>query len=136
MDEALARAVRERADFVCEYCRFPARQYPAGFEIEHVIPRQHDGRTTFGNLAYACQRCNKHKGPNLAGIDRTTSRTKLVRVFNPRRHVWLFHFVWDGPWVVGRTPIGRVTVALLDMNDEQRVRVRTQMLTEGWNPDE
>jgi hypothetical protein len=136
MDEVLAQTVRVRANFTCEYCRLPARGRLLGFEIEHVIPLRHEGPTTFGNLAFSCQRCNRHKGTDLAGIDRRTSRTKLVRLFNPRRHVWSFHFSWDGPRIVGRTPIGRVTVSLLDMNDEQRVRVRTQMLAEGWNPDE
>ena len=136
MDEALARAVRERANFACEYCRFPAHLYPTGFEIEHIISRQHGGPTTFGNLAYACQRCNKLKGPNLSSIDRTTSRTRLVRLFNPRRHLWSFHFAWDGPRIVGRTAIGRVTVTLLGMNERLRVTSRTQLLAEGWNPNE
>jgi 5-methylcytosine-specific restriction endonuclease McrA len=97
MDEALAEMIRRRAGGICEYCRLPEALHPAPFEIEHVIPRQHGGSTTPSNLAYACLHCNRHKGPNLAGIDQATSRTKLVRLFNPRRHKWGHHFRWDGP---------------------------------------
>ena len=86
------------------------------------------------NLAYACLRCNRHKGPNLAGIDRLTLRTKLVRLFNPRRHSWSYHFRWDGPLIVGRTPIGRVTVDLLAMNGPERVALREELIDEGVFP--
>src|SRR5438552_7055390 len=115
MDDNLARAVRERATLACEYCRLPQSLHPGPFEIEHVVPVQHGGTEVFGNLAFACLHCNRHKGPNLAGIDRRTSRTRLVRLYNPRRHKWSFHFAWDGPYIRGRTAIGRVTVMVLAM---------------------
>jgi len=78
--------------------------------------------------------CNRHKGPNLAGIDWQTSRTKLVRLYNPRRHQWARHFAWDGPRLVGRTAIGRVTVEVLAMNDPVRIAVREQLIAEGVFP--
>jgi hypothetical protein len=134
MDESLAEAVRRRGGYACEYCLLPEALYDGTFEIEHVIPKQHGGRTTFSNLAYACLHCNKHKGPNLSGIDRLTSPTKLVRLFNPRRHTWSWHFRWDGPYVVGKTPIGRVTVQVLAMNDPVRVEFRRQLIAEGLFP--
>jgi 5-methylcytosine-specific restriction endonuclease McrA len=96
MDEELIDAVRDRAGGVCEYCRLPSSLHPGPFEVEHVIARQHGGPTVPGNLAYACLHCNRHKGPNLAGIDRVTSRTRLIRLFNPRRHKWERHFRWAG----------------------------------------
>ena len=39
-----------------------------GFEIEHIIARQHDGLTVAGNLALACFSCNlqRAKGTVLA----------------------------------------------------------------------
>ncbi|MFO0844956.1 MAG: HNH endonuclease signature motif containing protein [Gemmataceae bacterium] len=131
MDEATASAVRERARHVCEYYHLPASAHPAPFEIEHVVPKQHGGASALGNLAYSCLHCNKHKGPNLAGIDRVSSRTKLVRLFNPRRHTWRRHFRWEGPYLVGRTAIGRVTVQVLAMNDPVRVTLRQALLDEG-----
>jgi hypothetical protein len=134
MDESLIEAVRSRAGFACEYCRLPDDFHPGPFEVEHVIPQQHGGPSALGNLAYACLHRNRHKGPNLAGIDRVTSRTKLVRLFNPRRHKWDRHFRWDGPQLLGRTAIGRVTIYVLAVNDPVRVAVRQEFLDEGVFP--
>ena len=134
MDEETTAAVRGRAGDRCEYCQLPEEFHPGPFEVEHIIPVQHGGGDGLGNLAYSCLRCNRHKGPNLASIDRRTSRTRLVRLFNPRRHSWGYHFRWDGPVVVGRTPIGRVTVALLAMNDPVRVALREELIDEGVFP--
>ena len=131
MDETLAARVRSRAGFRCEYGRMPDGVHPWPFEIEHVIAVQHGGPTILGNLAYACLFCNRHKGPNLAGIDRKTSRTRLVRLFTPRRHRWAFHFEWDGGAIVGRTAIGRVTVYVLAFNQPGRTELRAALIAEG-----
>jgi hypothetical protein len=64
------------------------------FQIEHVVARQHGGRDAPGNLAFACLRCNLHKGPNLSGLDPTTQR--MTALFHPRRHKWDRHFGWAG----------------------------------------
>ncbi len=134
MDEATLRLVRERAGHRCEYCLLPAARVLLRFEVEHVVARQHGGSDALGNLAYACLHCNKHKGPNLSGIDRTRSRTKLVPLFHPRRHQWRYHFTLDGSRVVGRTPIGRVTVAVLAMNDPLMALLRQELIEEGLYP--
>ena len=134
MDETTASVVRERARYVCEYCRLPALIHPLPFEIEHVVAKQHGGPTALGNLAFSCLHCNRHKGPNLAGIDHATSNTKLVRLFNPRRHKWRRHFRWNGPELVGVTAIGRVTVHVLAMNDPVRVALRHTLIAEGVFP--
>ena len=84
-----------------------------------------------GNLAYACLHCNRHKGPNVSGIERRGRRTRLVPLFNPRRHKWDRHFRWNGPQLVGRTVIGRVTVVVLAINDPLRVAFRMALLEEG-----
>ena len=99
-----------------------------------MIARQHGGPTAPGNLAFACPNCNEHKGPNLASLDRATSRTKLVRLFNPRQHRWDYHFAFDGPLIVGRTPIGRATVNLLNMNARWMVALRAALIAEGVFP--
>lgn len=96
MGEPLADQVRERAGGRCEYCRLSDALHPGPFEIEHIIPKQHGGPTTARNLAYSCLHCNRHKGPNLAGIDRFQSRRSLVRLFHPRRHKWERHFRGTG----------------------------------------
>jgi hypothetical protein len=134
VDEALADAVRSRAGYRCEYCLIPEDRVLKPFEIDHVIPRQHGGPTALGNLAYACLNCNKHKGPNLSGIDRLRSRTKIVRLFNPRQHRWRYHFDFDGPRIVGLTAIGRVTVQVFNMNADWMVSLRAALIDEGVFP--
>jgi len=99
------------------------------FEIDHIIAEQHQGPTVPANLALACFACNHHKGPNLAGIDARTG--KRVGLFHPRRHKWRRHFRWGGPILVGRTPIGRATVAVLGINSPHRIAQRETLLLEG-----
>jgi len=132
--EAVRQAVRARAFECCEYRQLPETLVSLPFEVEHVVALQHGGSDALGNLAWACLHCNRHKGPNLAGIDRVTSRTKLVRLFHPRRHNWGFHFEWDGATLVGRTPIGRVTAAVLNMNAALMVALRQELIDEGVFP--
>ncbi|MBI3409117.1 MAG: HNH endonuclease [Planctomycetes bacterium] len=129
MNAVLARLVRERAGYVCEYCRIPQQLYPAPFEIDHIIAKQHDGPTRANNLALSCLHCNGHKGPNIAGLDPVTKR--LVRLFNPRRQRWTRHFRRTGPILIGRTPIGRVTVRVLNMNGPYLVALRKELMDEG-----
>jgi hypothetical protein len=133
MDESLVRAVRERAGDACEYRRVPQSAYPTvTFPIDPIIARQHGGPTTLSNLANISLYCNSHKGPNIAGIDPVT-RT-LTKLFNPRRHKWQKHFCWDGPCLVGLTPVGRTTIAVLALNDPEAVAVREALIEEGVFP--
>lgn len=133
MDESLAQEVRRRANHACEYCRMPQRFYPTvPFPIDHIIARQHGGPTILTNLALSCLHCNSHKGPNIAGID--PKNKKLTKLFHPRRHKWDRHFRWNGPYMPGRTAVGRVTVDVLAMNEDEVIEVRAALLEEGWNP--
>jgi hypothetical protein len=36
--------------------------------------------------------------------------------FHPRRHIWTEHFHLEGVTIIGLTPIGRTTIALLPLN--------------------
>ena len=126
MTEATRALVRKRAHARCEYCRL--RQADAPFlkhQIEHVVPRQHGGGDDPANLALACYRCNKYKGPNLTAFDPRTSR--VVRLFDPRRQRWPDHFSVRGLLILGRTATGRATVELLRMNAEKRRSLRGQL---------
>jgi hypothetical protein len=129
MNQLLAERVRRRAGDACEYCRIPRAFYPGTFEIDHIIARQHGGSTILANLAFSCLHCNGHKGPNIAGLDPRTK--KLTRLFNPRRQKWERHFRWKGPVLVGRTAVGRTTIAVLNMNGTYLVRLRGELLEEG-----
>ena len=132
MDRVLEQLVRERADGCCEYCGLPEIYSSAPFQMDHIIAEQHNGPTAASNLALACFACNHHKGPNLSGIDpRTRAKTWL---FDPRRHKWSRHFVWNGPVLVGRTPIGRTTIAVLAINAPHRIAQRAALIREGVFP--
>ena len=130
MDARLRQAVRQRAGDRCEYCRLPQNQdFFHPFHVEHIRPRQHGGSGDLQNLAWACHRCNLHKGTNLTGIDPDTNETVLL--FHPRRDAWPEHFAWDGPRIIGQSAIGRTTVWLLQMNADERVELRRLFLELG-----
>jgi hypothetical protein len=59
---------------------------------------------------------------------------KVVRLFNPRRQKWDRHFAWKGSWVVGKTPTGRATVAVLRMNLPHRRQMRKFLMEAGLFP--
>ena len=108
MDAALIRLVRQRTGDRCEYCRMPREYDDRAFEIDHIISRKHKGPTISGNLALSCFRCNSFKYLAINRIDDV--RRKVTPLFNPRRQKWSRHFRWEGPFLSGRTAIGRVTV--------------------------
>ena len=105
MNRALLAEVRRLAEGRCDYCRIPDSLDPLPFQIDHIVARQHGGRTVLENLAWSCLHCNKHKGPNIASIDPRTG--DLISLFHPRRQNWERHFAWNGATLVGRTRNGR-----------------------------
>lgn len=100
------------------------------FHVEHIIARQHGGTDDPAWLSYACAECNWAKGPNLAG----RFEGKLYPLFNPRTQSWQRHFYWEHTTLVGKTITGIVTVKVLNMNRDSRVRLRETLLFEGLFP--
>lgn len=130
MDANTRNLVRERAALLCEYCRLPEDADPyAVFHLEHIVARQHGGGDGLDNLAWACSRCNHRKGTNLASRCPETGAT--VELFHPRKQLWQDHFSLRGARIVGTTPIGRVTVRLLKMNEARRVRLRRELIRQN-----
>jgi hypothetical protein len=129
VNASLIRQVWQRADDRCEYCHLPAQFFPLTFHVDHITPRQHGGLTELDNLALACLHCNRHKGPNLAGLDPADG--ELTRLFHPRRDVWSDHFEWREIDLVGRTAIGRATVWVLAINAADFSSVRDSLQREG-----
>jgi hypothetical protein len=129
LDKATQQAVRDRAGRRCEYCCFPESFAELPFHFDHVIAQQHGGATTLDNLALACCYCNRYKGPNVASIDQLTG--EVVALFNPRRHIWREHFVWQGSRLSGTTDAGRATVQLLQINRADAVVVRQLLMKAG-----
>lgn len=132
MDSVLEAAVRRRAQRRCEYCHFPEELAELPFQIDHIIAKQHGGAPVIENLALACAFCNRHKGPNLSGVDPVTN--KVVRLFDPRKQSWPEHFSWNGPLLVGKTDTGRATIQTLAINRADAVAVRRLLFAEGSYP--
>lgn len=132
MDRAIKQEVRRRASFLCEYCRIPQAASLITFPVDHAIARQHGGSTTLDNLALSCPHCNLHKGPNLSGVDPVSGA--IVTLFNPRKNEWADHFAYQGALLVGLTPEGRATIAVLEVNDPDQVAARLVLIAEDLFP--
>lgn len=125
----LRKLVIERANFRCEYCLLPEKASLHKHEPDHIVPRQHGGKTTEDNLALSCLRCNRHKGPNIGSYDPHTG--ELTPFFNPRKQSWSEHFRFEGAEVLPLTAVARVTLKILRINDEPRIREREQLQKAG-----
>jgi hypothetical protein len=134
MEAALIRLVWQRAKGRCEYCQMPQAADEDPFEIDHIIARKHVGATVTSNLCLSCLYCNSFKGSDISSRDPKTRN--LTPLFNPRRNKWARHFRWQGAFLIGRTPVGRVTIALLRINDPFRVELREGLIAEGMFPPE
>ena len=69
-----------RDDHVCQYCGQKFR--PLELNLDHVIPRDRGGRTSWENIVTSCIRCNSHKAnrlPHEAGM-------RLIQ--KPKRPSW------------------------------------------------
>lgn len=128
----LRNAIRDRANFCCEYCLLPEDFSFFPFEPDHIIALKHGGPTELANLACSCLECNRLKGTDLASIDPETGL--IVRLFHPRQDLWSEHFELRGDIIIPRTAIGRVTEFLLQLNRPQVVSVRRQLLVRGHHP--
>ena len=126
MKRTLIVQVRQLAGNRCDYCHMSAEFDPLPFQFDHVIARQHGGLTVFENSAWSCLHCNKHKGPNIAGLDPLTG--KLVALFHPRLQRWDRHFQWNGSILCGRTAIGRATIRVLAINHPDAVAFRAELM--------
>lgn len=124
--------VWDRAGGRCEYCRMPQDLDIQPFQLDHVRARKHAGPTTPANLALSCLPCNSYKGSNVAGYD--PEGDDLQPLFNPRLDDWDEHFVWDGPVLRGKTPIGRATIDVLRINLPERVEHRRLLIEAGVFP--
>ncbi len=136
---ALRQRIRQRANFLCEYCHSSEEASASLFTMDHLIPQSLGGTDSEDNLALACHRCNGRRYNFINGIDPQTQT--IVPLFNPRQNRWSDHFIWsaDGEKILGITSIGRATVERLDMNDERHDDgsiqcARRLWICGGWHP--
>ena len=128
----LARQVEARASGRCEYCRMHQALQGATFHLEHIIPSSCGGATVLENLAWACPTCNFRKSDRESGVDPGSGLT--VPFYNPRYEAWSIHFCWKGYEVDGLTPVGRATIATLDLNHPKRIFIRRAEELFGYFP--
>jgi HNH endonuclease len=130
----LRRRLRDISDRRCSYCRSSETLMGIPREIEHIIPRAKDGKTTLSNRCFACHRCNQFKSNHTEALDDVTG--KIVPLFNPRVQIWHYHFKWsqDGIEIIGNTPCGRATVAALKLNNENIVVTRRIWIAMDLHP--
>ena len=121
--------IAERAGFRCESCRLHHDHAVKRHDPDHIIPRKHGGSESDDNLAWACFHCNRFKGSEVGAVDNETGQ--LVPLFNPRRQAWFDHFRLDGATIEPLTPIGRVTVLVLQLNRPARVEARDLLRVAG-----
>src|SRR5205085_826396 len=132
MAKSRRRQIWDRAEGRCEYCRLPQTCTTLPHEVDHIRARKHRGPTTLLNTCLACAGCNGAKGSNAAGYDPDTDT--LVPLFNPRTDDWNEHFMWDGPFLGGRTAIARATIEVLRINCRLRVAHRRFLIEANLFP--
>lgn len=130
----LKTRVRERAQGYCEDCICWEHYATARFSTEHIIAIAAGGGDDEDNLALACQGCNGAKHDNISALDPTTEQS--VPLYHPRHDDWYAHFRWNADYtlLIGVTPIGRATVAALDLNREGVINLRQVMTLAGKHP--
>ncbi|MDX2096131.1 MAG: HNH endonuclease signature motif containing protein [Leptolyngbyaceae cyanobacterium bins.59] len=126
---SLRRLVYDRANGACEYCFIPEIAAFASHEIDHIVAEKHGGLTQEDNLALSCTLCNKYKGTDLASIDPETG--EITPLYHPRRDCWSEHFSLTGAVFIPLTPVGRVTVRLLQLNRDDRIKERELLIKAG-----
>lgn len=121
-------------EVLCEYCLLHEEDTFFGCEVDHIISEKHGGATVVENLAYACAFCNLYKAAHVSGHDPESD--VVVRLFHPREDQWEDHFqiTPESGEIVGRTPIGRATVARLGINSAAQVAARQQWMRLGLFP--
>lgn len=132
--QPLRRRILADSSGRCAYCHTLTAITGARFVIDHIIPEASGGQAVWENLCVSCHSCNEFKGARSNARDPLTD--KLVPLFHPRRQRWRRHFRWseDGTVILGLTPVGRATIAVLQMNHPAIIAARRRWVGVGWHP--
>ncbi len=120
ISEKIRKAVAQRANYQCEYCRIHSNDMFLSFELDHIIPIKHGGTSDLENLAFACPHCNQHKGSDFV----TISRKQIVRLFNPRVNNWLDHFEVINGEIISKSKIGEASIKIFRFNEADLIILR------------
>jgi hypothetical protein len=117
--------LRTEFSATCVYCRL-AEKVNGGSDkhgVDHYRPKKKFPalETTYANLFFACNTCNRLKGDYWPAPRHLTVRF----IPNPCDHVLSNHFASRGMRLVGRTPAGRQAIWEMDLNSPQALELRT-----------
>jgi hypothetical protein len=109
----------------CDRLRISPGTYPAA---------QQGGLDQLFNYALACVNCNLLKSQHIEHKDPETD--VITRLFNPRTDEWKQHFRFsrDTLKIIGKTPIGRATERLLQLNSAKQLQARRFWVELGIYP--
>jgi hypothetical protein len=65
INRATRQLVRQRSNFLCEYCHSGEAGSTAVFTFDHILPQSLGGNDDAENLALACIRCNGRRYKNV-----------------------------------------------------------------------
>lgn len=125
----IKQSVRKHANNRCEYCLKPSLVCDVNHQIDHIISKRHKGSDELDNLALACFECNNAKGADVGAYDPITNL--LMPFYNPRRQNWNDHFELIDYIIIGKTPNGRATVEFLNINTQEQISVRRDLIMAG-----
>lgn len=112
--------LRDEFEFRCVYClhrEMWSRDRHASFSVDHIVPQVEDATRIceYGNLAYACLRCNSFK--------------QAVRVLDPTQEGMGRHLrVEPDGSVTGLTENGQFLIELLQLNTRSVISERLRIL--------
>lgn len=121
ISQSLRQKIRERADFLCDYCGTSETDSGGELTVDHFQPQSKNGGDEKENLVYCCFRCNLYKG------DFWNDEPNQPRFFNPRtdkrdEHFWLS----ESGKLFALTETGELTIKLLRLNRQPLISKRQQ----------
>jgi HNH endonuclease len=128
------KQIHQQFNNCCAYCQTAESLIATTFEIEHIIPRSLGGESNIDNLCLSCPHCNRHKATRQNFPDPETQQ--LTSLFHPQQQIWQEHFAWDttASVLIAANPIGRATIAALEINRPALVRLRKLWHKLGEHP--
>jgi HNH endonuclease len=117
----IQQTVRQRADYLCEYCHTNERWQYVRFTIDHILPNDDD---SLENLALACFHCNRRKSNKISVFN--AELNEHIPIFNPRLHLWTEHFEWseNNISILPKSKIGEAAIELLELNRQRILLIR------------
>lgn len=125
--------------YKCAYCIAHEAEVARGashglFEVEHFKPEHRFGnlRTVYGNLLWACARCNRTKGKRWPSA---AAESRGERFVNPCEEALGEHLEIVDDDVVGKSPAGNYMIDELNLNslEQQTRRIERRKAFDLWS---